>query len=339
LKLIIQIPCYNESQHLAETVADLPRAIAGVASIEVLVIDDGSTDATREIARQVGVHYIVRVPQNRGLANAFMRGLDACLQLGADVIVNTDADNQYSASDIPRLIAPIIEGRADLVVGDRNTDKLAHFSSTKRLLQRWGSRLVRHASSTEVADSTSGFRALTRNAAAHLFVHNRFTYTLETLIQAGRTGLVVRNVSIGTNPSTRKSRLFRSIPDYLRRAGPVIFRAYAMYRPVQTFATLAAVLLLVGMIGIGRFLFFWFENPSYSGHTQSLVVGVGCVILAFLVGLMAFLGELLAANRRLLEEVLCRVRLLEAHPSSSLPSASSNIEVTGATPWECEARP
>jgi hypothetical protein len=225
-------------------------------------------------------------------------------------------------------------GTADLVVGDRNTDKQAHFSFTKRLLQRWGSNLVRHASSTRVADSTSGFRALTRSAAAHLFVHNRFTYTLETLIQAGRTGLTVQNVPVGTNPSTRKSRLFRSIPDYLRRAGPVIFRAYAMYRPVQTFATLACMLLLTGAIGIGRFLFYWIENPHYNGHTQSLVVGVGCIILAFLVGLMALLGELLAANRRLLEEVLCRVRLLEAAPHAAKNAGGpTNLQATGAEPW------
>lgn len=333
LKLIIQIPCYNESQYLEQTVADLPRAIAGVSSIEVLVIDDGSTDGTGDVARQLGVHYVLRLPQNRGLANAFMRGLDACLRLGADIVVNTDADNQYRGSDIPRLIEPILLGTADLVVGDRNTDKQAHFSFTKRLLQRWGSNLVRHASSTRVADSTSGFRALTRSAAAHLFVHNRFTYTLETLIQAGRTGLTVQNVPIGTNPSTRKSRLFRSIPDYLRRAGPVIFRAYAMYRPVQTFATLACILLLTGAIGIARFLFYWIENPHYNGHTQSLVVGVGCIILAFLVALMALLGELLAANRRLLEEVLCRVRLLEAAASAGHPA---NLQVTGAEPWGSE---
>lgn len=193
---------------------------------------------------------------------------------------------------------------------------------------------MRNASGTEVADSTSGFRALTRNAAAHLFVHSGFTYTLETIIQAGRVGLVIRNVPVGTNPSTRKSRLFRSIPDYLRRAGPVIFRAYAMYRPVQTFAVLATGLLLFGAAGIARFLYFWLQNPAYSGHTQSLVMGVGCIILAFLVGLMTLLSELLAANRRLLEETLRRVRLLEASQHLACERQSSpNIETTSAGTW------
>ncbi len=229
---------------------------------------------------------------------------------------------------------PILRGEAELVIGDRKPATLAHFSPIKRFLQRWGTELVRHASATQVADSTSGFRALTRNAAAHLFVHNGFTYTLETLIQAGRVGLAIRNVPVRTNPSTRKSRLFRSIPDYLRRAGPVIFRAYAMYRPVQTFAALAALLAAMGCVGIGRFLYFWVQNPTYSGHTQSLVVGVGCIILAFMVGLLALLSELLAANRRLIEETLRRVRLVEAilAPNSHGPS-SSRIENTGAGPW------
>ncbi len=334
MKLIIQIPCYNESQHLAATIADLPRSIPNITRIEVLVVDDGSTDGTSTVAREAGVHYIVRVPRNRGLAHAFMTGLDASIRLGADVIVNTDADNQYCAADIPRLVEPLLRGDADLVVGDRKTDELAHFSFTKRLLQRWGSQLVRNASATEVADSTSGFRAMTRDAAAHLFVHSGFTYTLETIIQAGRVGLVIQNVPVGTNPSTRKSHLFRSIPDYLRRAGPVIFRAYAMYRPVQTFATLATGLLMLGAVGIARFLYFWFHNPAYSGHTQSLVVGVGCIILAFLVGLMTLLSELLAANRRLLEETLRRVRLLEARTNSASQNQSPpNVETTGAFTW------
>jgi glycosyltransferase involved in cell wall biosynthesis len=334
LKLIIQIPCFNESQHLPATVADLPHHIPGISSIEVLVIDDGSTDGTSEVARRVGVHQILRIPRNRGLAHAYMAGLDASLRLGADIIVNTDADNQYCADDIANLVEPILRGEAELVVGDRRPGTLAHFSPMKRFLQRLGTALVRHASATDVADSTSGFRALTRNAAAHLFVHNAFTYTLETLIQAGRAGLVIRNVPVRTNPSTRKSRLFRSIPDYLRRAGPVIFRAYAMYRPVQTFSALATALSALGFIGIGRFLYFWIKNPAYSGHTQSLVVGVGCIILAFLVGLLALLSELLAANRRLIEETLRRVRLMEATPATNLQkSETRRIESTGAAAW------
>jgi glycosyltransferase involved in cell wall biosynthesis len=332
LKLIIQIPCYNESQHLAGTVADLPRSIPGISSVEVLVIDDGSTDATSEVARTSGVHHIVRIAQNRGLANAFMTGLDASIRLGADIIVNTDADNQYCANDMGALVTPILRGQADLVIGDRKPGTLQHFSRTKRWLQGLGTRLVRHASATKVADSTSGFRAMSRHAAAHLFVHNGFTYTLETLIQAGRAGLAIHNVPVRTNPNTRESRLFRSIPDYLRRAGPVIFRAYVMYRPVQTFAMFATALLALGLAGIGRFFYFWLRNPAYSGHTQSLVVGVGCIILAFLVGLLALLSELLAANRRLLEEVLRRVRLLEANLAPGSQS-SLNIESTAARPW------
>lgn len=334
MKLVIQIPCFNERQHLPTTVAELPRSIPGISSIEVLVIDDGSTDGTSEVARSVGVHHILRIPQNRGLAHAYMAGLDASLRLGAEIIVNTDADNQYCAQDIANLVEPIMRGQAEFVVGDRRPATLAHFSRVKRFLQRFGTELVRHASATDVADSTSGFRALTRNAAAHLFVHNGFTYTLETLIQAGRAGLAVHNVPVRTNPSTRESRLFRSIPDYLRRAGPVIFRAYAMYRPVQTFAALAAVLAALGSLGIGRFLYFWVKNPAYSGHTQSLVIGVGCIILAFLVGLLALLSELLAANRRLIEETLRRVRLIEASlTDGSLGRPSLHIETTGAAAW------
>ncbi len=298
------------------------------------MIDDGSTDGTSDVARAAGVHHVVRVPRNRGLANAFMTGLDASMRLGADIIVNTDADNQYFADDIAHLVAPILRGESDLVVGDRKPATLSHFSPTKRWLQSLGSQLVRHASATDVADSTSGFRAMSRHAAAHLFVHSGFTYTLETLIQAGRVGLAIDNVPVRTNSNTRKSRLFRSIPDYLRRAGPVIFRAYAMYRPVQTFATLATFLLILGLAGMGRFFYFWVRNPAYSGHTQSLVVGVGCTILAFLVGLLTLLSELLAANRRLLEEILRRVRLLEADAGFARSNQSTaRIESTGAAPW------
>jgi glycosyltransferase involved in cell wall biosynthesis len=332
VKLLIQIPCLNEREHLGGTFADLPRSIPGVDSIEVLIIDDGSTDGTAEVARELGAHHIISFPRNRGLAAAHMAGIDASLRLGADIIVNTDADNQYKGEDIARLVEPIVSGRADVVIGDRQTDTIEHFSFVKKVLQRWGSRVVRRASGTPVADSTSGFRAMGRKAAYHLFVHNRFTYTLETIIQAGQAGLVIENVAIKTNPKTRESRLFSSIPEYLRRNGAVIVRAYNMYWPVQTFGFVALLLLLVGLSLGGRFAFFYLQNPDYSGHIQSLLVGVGALILAFLVGLMALLGDLLATNRRLTEELLHRVRRIDAR----LPDEGhgvEGVESTGAPAW------
>jgi len=335
LKLLIQIPCLNERDHLGGTFADLPRSIPGVGSIEVLVIDDGSTDGTVEVARELGVHHIIAFPRNQGLAAAHMAGIDACLRLGADVIVNTDADNQYKGSDIARLVAPVVEGKADVVIGDRQTDTIAHFSFLKKVLQRWGSRVVRRASGTPVTDSTSGFRAFNRKAAYHLFVHNRFSYTLETIIQAGQAGLVIDNVPITTNPKTRESRLFGSIPEYVRRNGSVILRAYNMYWPVQTFGFFAVALLLVGLVLGGRFMVFYVQDPDYSGHIQSLLVGVGALILAFLVGLMALLGDLLASNRRLTEELLHRVRRLDAQLARQQPHVEG-VESTGAKPWQTE---
>ena len=333
VRLFIQIPCLNERQWLAQTFADLPRSIPGVTSIEVLVIDDGSTDGTDELARELGVHHIVRFPRNRGLAAAHMAGLDACLRLGADIIVNTDADNQYRGSDIAKLVAPILEGRADMVIGDRKTDTIAHFGFVKRVLQRWGSRVVRRASGTEVADSTSGFRALSRHAAYGLFVHNRFSYTLETIIQAGNLGLTLVNVPIETNPKARESRLFRSIPEYVRRNGAVILRAYNLYWPVQTFGFLAVALFLFGA-GLGaRFLWYFVQDPVYSGHIQSLLVGVGAVVLSLVVALMALLGDLMATNRRLTEEVLVRVRRLDAQLAARGEVTREGIESTGSAPW------
>ncbi|MBX7080100.1 MAG: glycosyltransferase family 2 protein [Nannocystaceae bacterium] len=337
MRLFIQIPCLNERQWLAQTVADLPRSIPGIDSIEVLVVDDGSTDGTAELARELGVHHVVRFPRNRGLAAAHTAGLDACLRLGADIIVNTDADNQYRGSDIARLVEPIRAGRADITIGDRNTDAIAHFSFVKRVLQRWGSRVVRRASGTPVADSTSGFRALSRRAAYGVFVHNRFTYTLETIIQAGHLGLAIENVAIQTNPKSRESRLFRSMFEYVRRNGAVILRAYNLYWPVQTFGFLAVLLFLIGA-GLGlRFLYLFLQDPDYSGHVQSLLVGVGAIVLSLIVALMALLGDLLATNRRLTEEVLLRVRRLDAQLQRSAAAegrgAHEGIESTGAAPW------
>ena len=331
MKLIIQIPCLNEREHLGETLRDLPRSIPGITSIEVLIIDDGSTDGTSEVAAQLGVHHIVRFPRNRGLAAAHMAGLDAALRIGADIVVNTDADNQYKGSDIHKLVEPILAGQADLVVGDRQTDQIAHFSVLKRTLQRWGSRAVRMASKTSVADSTSGFRAYNRRAALSLFVHNRFSYTLETLIQAGHSGLHVTNAKIGTNPKTRESRLFKSIPDYLKKSGPVILRAYAIYSPVRTFGYLAVLPLLIGFGLCGNFLIRYLQDPSYNGHVQSLLAGVGSILFGFLILLLAVLSSLFATNRRLLEEVLLRVRRLES--GSQVGHSVRDVVHTGAAPW------
>jgi glycosyltransferase involved in cell wall biosynthesis len=340
MKLIIQIPCFNEQENLGETFADLPRAIKGIDEIEVLIIDDGSSDATFEEARRLGVHYIVRFPQNRGLSTAYQAGLNACMQLGADIVVNTDADNQYRGEDIAKLVEPILAQQADIVIGDRQTDTIEHFSLLKRFLQRWGSRIVRRASGTEVEDAASGFRAINFKAMSSLFVHNKFTYTLETIIQAGSIGLTIKNVKIRTNPAKRKSRLASSIMDYLRRNGPVIFRSYTMYWPVQTFGYIGLALFLFGSLFVLRFLYYFMQDPNYSGHIQSLQVGVGAIILAFIVGLVALLGDLLASNRRLAEEILCRVKKLEAtvvqqnlQLDKGTPYRSDDVYKTSASSW------
>ncbi len=339
MKLIIQIPCLNEREHLPATFADLPRALPGIDAIEVLVVDDGSEDGTAAVAEELGAHHIIRFARRRGLAAAYQAGVDACLQLGADIVVNTDADNQYRGEDIARLCAPILAGRADLVIGDRRTDTIPHFGPLKRVLQRWGSRVVRRASGTTVRDSTSGFRAMNRRAAATLFVHNRFTYTLESIIQAGNAGLAIEDVEVTTNPQTRKSRLFRTMGSYVRRNGAVIVRSYSMYWPVQTFGVIALLLLLLGLGLGGRFFYFYATRwPEPSGHTESLLVGVGAVVLAFLVGLMALLGDLVAANRRLTEQVLAQVRGLGVSLAAQTGAAAiPGHRRTAAPTWRPEA--
>src|SRR5919202_3651164 len=272
MKLIIQIPCFNEEEQLPATLADLPRELPGVDQLEWLVVDDGSTDRTVEVARAHGVHHIVRLTNNKGLAAAFQAGLDACLKLGADVIVNTDADNQYDARDIPKLVQPILAGSADMVVGDRQVQTIEHFSPLKKALQRLGSWVVRQASSTTVPDTTSGFRAYNREAALALQVVSKFTYTLETIIQAGKMTVAVDHVPIRTNDKLRESRLFPSMWTYIRRNGVSIFRIYSMYEPLRVFLTAAALLALGALVVWGRFLVFWLEGDG-RGHVQSLILG------------------------------------------------------------------
>jgi glycosyltransferase involved in cell wall biosynthesis len=311
VKLIIQIPCFNEEQTLADTVRALPRVVPGVATVEYLVIDDGSTDRTGEMARELGVHHIVRFRKNRGLARAFMAGIDTCLRLGADIIVNTDGDNQYCADDIPALIRPILEGNADIVVGDRKPGEVREFSLAKRILQRFGSLVVRLASKTSVPDATSGFRAMGREAAMAMFVTSNFTYTLETLIQAGQAKLSVEAVPVRINPRRRKSRLFRSITQYVRRSTSTIVRIYTMYRPLTTFAWLASLLLFLG-VGLGvRFLYYYVTEDGPTGHVQSLILAAVLIIVSFIVFLGGLLADLIGANRKLLEEAVVRLRRLE----------------------------
>jgi glycosyltransferase involved in cell wall biosynthesis len=309
-KLIIQIPCYNEAETLTETVRGLPRQIAGVDVIEYLVIDDGSRDATVAVARAAGVHHVVSAPRNQGLAMAFTRGLETSLRLGADIIVNTDADNQYHSTDIPRLVAPIVARAADLVVGDRGVGALAHFSYLKRKLQLLGSWVIGQASGLYTPDATSGFRALTREAAMQTLVLSGYSYTLETLIQAGARKMAVAFVPVGVNANTRPSRLMRSMPHYLKNSGITIVRAYTMYRPLRVFTTAGLLLLFLGTLPGLRFLYFYFTG-SPVGHIQSLILSAILIIVGFQVMLIGLLADIIAFNRKIMEEALYRIRRLD----------------------------
>ena len=292
MKLIIQIPCLNEEETLPVTVRDLPRRVDGFDTVEWLVIDDGSTDRTVEVARELGVDHIVRLTNNKGLANGFQAGLDACLKLGADVIVNTDADNQYDGGDIPKLVAPIVAGNADMVVGDRQIMTIEHFSPAKKALQRLGSWVVRQASATDVPDTTSGFRAYNREAALALQVVSKFTYTLETIIQAGKMTVAIDHVPVRTNPKMRESRLFPSMWTYIRRNGVSIFRIYSLYEPLKVFMTAAAIVGLAAFIVWARFFYFWVDGDG-AGHVQSLILGAVLFNAATVLAALGVLGDLL----------------------------------------------
>ena len=311
MKLIIQIPCYNEEATLPQTVQDLPCTLPGVDEIETLVVDDGSTDRTVDVARAVGVHHVVQLKQNRGLANAFVTGLEAALQAGADVIVNTDADNQYCGADIARLIQPILDGHADIVVGDRGVAALEHFSWIKRLLQRWGSWVVERAAGIPIPDATSGFRAFTREAALRLTVLGDYTYTLETLIQAGARHMAVVYVPIDTNPQTRRSRLIRNIPSFLALSVVTIIRFYTMYRPMRVFTMFGGTLVAGGVVLGLRFLYFFWRRGGATGNVQSLILAAILTIVGFQVCLIGLIADLVRLNRKMVEEMLYRVRRME----------------------------
>lgn len=309
MKLIIQIPCLNESGTLAVTLADLPRHVEGFDTVEWLVIDDGSTDGTADTARALGVDHVVRHPVNRGLATAFMTGLEACLRLGADVVVNTDADNQYQGQDIPKLTAPVLAGAADMVIGGRPIDDTEHFSFIKKKLQRLGSWAVRMASRTDVADAPSGFRAISREAAMRLNVFNAYTYTLETIIQAGLSNLRVVSVPIRTNGDLRPSRLVKSIPSYVRRSLVTIARVFVIYRPLALFFYVGSAFLLVGLVTGLRFLYYYFVDGG-AGHVQSVILASLCIILATILYTLGLIGDLISTNRKLLERIQYQLKLL-----------------------------
>jgi len=323
-KLVIQIPCLNEAATLPATLRDLPKEIPGVDVIEVLIIDDGSHDGTSDVAKAHGVHHIVRFRANKGLAAAFAAGIDTSLKLGADYIVNTDADNQYSGQDVSTLLSPLVRGEADVVIGDRNVRTLQHMPWLKRWLQLVGSWVVRQVSNTRVPDTTSGFRAYTREAALRLTIVSDFSYTLESIIQAGKQRMAIAHVPVATNKITRQSRLFESVFAYIRQSAATVVRIYAMYEPLKLFTTTGLVFFLVGLLISLRFLYYYF-NGEGQGHLQSLILSAVLMIVGFQVLLIGLMADVISASRKLTEEVLYRIRSLE------LRSIRGNTGTTEAT--------
>jgi glycosyltransferase involved in cell wall biosynthesis len=303
VKLFVQIPCLNEEETLPSVIHDIPRYIQGIDEVKILVIDDGSHDRTAQVAYMEGADYVLHLPYTQGLARAFSAGINRCLELGADIIVNTDGDHQYEGKDIPKLIQPILEGRADIVIGNRQVRTLVHFSIFKKTLQKLGSRTVGLLSSIRVPDATSGFRAYSREAALRLNVFSKFTYTLETIIQAGKNQIAVAHVPIQANGPRRQSRLFTNIPTYVKRSIATILRVYALYEPLRTLFYLGGIVLSIGMVGVLRFLVFWLIGDG-NGHVQSLIISAVLVILGFQVWVVAIVADLISVNRRLSEEIL-----------------------------------
>ena len=308
--LIIQIPCLNEAETLPGTLADLPRSLPGIDRIEILVIDDGSRDGTADVARAHGVDHVVRLRRRKGLAAAFMAGIDAAVKLGADYIVNTDADNQYVGADISLLIEPLMKGEADIVIGDRNIKALSEMSAQKKLLQRLGSWVVRQVSGTEVPDTTSGFRAYTREAALRMSIVSEFSYTLESIIQAGKNRLAIAHVPVRTNSRVRPSRLFNSIFAYVKASGATIVRIYAMYEPLKVFSYIGGGVFTVGLAITARFIYYYLTGTG-RGHVQSLIIAAVLMIVGFQVLLIGLVSDMISGNRKLLEDLLYRIRSLE----------------------------
>lgn len=310
LKLVIQIPCYNEAASLGATVRAIPREIDGIDSVDILVIDDGSTDGTAEVARSLNVNHVVSHRRNRGLAAAFQTGIDASLRAGAGIVVNTDADNQYDASDIELLIGPILRGEADIVIGDRQVGTNHHFSSGKQALQRIGTGVVRHLAGVDIPDAVSGFRAMSREAAMQINIVSRFSYTTEMLILAGQKRLAVVSVPVRTNAPMRKSRLFKSVPHFIFNTSITIARAYALYNPLNTFLLIGSSITLIGALPVLRFLWLFLAGDS-SGHIQSLVLGGVLIIIGFITLLFGIVADLIGRNRQMLEMTLFKLRKIE----------------------------
>jgi glycosyltransferase involved in cell wall biosynthesis len=343
MKLIIQIPCFNEEAQLPLTLSRLPRKVDGFDEVQWLVIDDGSTDRTVAVAREHGVDHVVRLTNHKGLAAAFQAGLDAGLKLGADVIVNTDADNQYEGSDVPKLVEPIVRGAADMVVGDRQIEQVEHFSGPKKLLQRLGSWVVRQASSTHIPDTTSGFRAYNREAALQVQAVSKFTYTLETIIQAGKLLVAVEHVPIRTNPKTRESRLFPSTAAYVRRNALSIFRIYSQYQPLKVFWGGALVMGAAALAFFIRFLVAFIANGGRAGHIQSLIAGAVLFNAAMLLGALGVIGDLLDAQRTISQRTFERVRRIELQlgvdPSHYEPGSAASAPDAGDAGRQPQGRP